>query len=135
MATLNENAFPIVTTGIKKGEWKLGLNSLTFEEVCVVIATTVFSNGLVNNFSEKPQISDGWVNGGFFVCEPNIFDFIENDQTIFEREPLEQLSKLNEFAAFEHEGFWQCMDTKRDKTNLDSLWNSGQADWAKNWDK
>ena len=75
----------------------------------------------VTSFSEKVDTADTWINGGFFVAEPKIFDFIENDKTIFEKEPLEQLAKKNELKAFKHSGFWQCMDHKIDKVKLDKL--------------
>ncbi len=93
----------------------------------------IIEDGLVRNFKEKPQISQGWVSGGFFVCEPEVFDFIENDQTIFERDPLEDICKINQLAAFKHNDFWQCMDTKRDKKILDDLWKQNKAYWSDNW--
>ncbi|GIU70062.1 MAG: hypothetical protein KatS3mg002_1298 [Candidatus Woesearchaeota archaeon] len=71
----------------------------------------------------------GWINGGFFVCEPNVLDYIENDDTIFERSPLENLAKDEELYTYHHHGFWKCMDTLRDKTQLNEMWNSGQAKW------
>jgi len=95
----------------------------------------IIENNMVKNFYEKPQISHGWINGGFFVCQPEIFNFLDNDQTIFEKEPMETLSEINELAAFEHHGFWHCMDTKRDKIILESLWNSNKASWTNNWKK
>lgn len=81
------------------------------------------------SFREKPQIGQGWVNGGYFVIEPGFFDLIEGDATILEREPLEQAAKMGELMAFRHEGFWQCMDTKRDRDALEKFWQSGQAPW------
>jgi len=83
----------------------------------------------VKSFQEKPQVTRGWINGGFFVCQPNIFDHIIDDATILEREPLENIAKQNELMAYRHEGFWQCMDTKRDKDLLEELWNQRQAPW------
>jgi glucose-1-phosphate cytidylyltransferase len=82
----------------------------------------------VTKFLEKPK-GDTWINGGFFVCEPQIFEYLENDETIFEREPLEKLSSENKLSAFKHNGFWKCMDTLRDKIQLNELWNSGNAKW------
>ena len=76
---------------------------------------------VVKSFVEKPQLNQGWINGGFFVLEPKIFDFIENDQTYLEREPLEKLTKKNQLSAYKHKSFWQCMDTKRDKDKLEQL--------------
>lgn len=83
----------------------------------------------VDSFQEKPQTRQGWVNGGYFVIEPGFFDLIAGDATILEREPLEQAAKMGELMAFRHEGFWQCMDTKRDRDALENLWQSGQAPW------
>ena len=83
----------------------------------------------VINFSEKPQINQGWINGGYFIIEPNFFDLIDNDNSILEREPLEKAAELGELMAFHHEGFWQCMDTKRDRASLEELWLSGKAPW------
>jgi glucose-1-phosphate cytidylyltransferase len=87
------------------------------------------ANDVVKSFQEKPQMHDGWVNGGFFVIEPAFLDLIKNDATLLEREPLEQAAKAGELMAYKHEGFWQCMDTKRDYELLESLWIKG-APWA-----
>jgi glucose-1-phosphate cytidylyltransferase len=86
----------------------------------------------VTAFAEKPQLGEGWINGAFFVLEPAVFDYIESDATLFEAEPLETLAKEGQLMAFKHEGFWQCMDTLRDKYLLNSLWDSGAAPW-KTW--
>tara|TARA_Y100000590_G_scaffold175838_2_gene200931 strand:- start:4053 stop:4745 length:693 start_codon:yes stop_codon:yes gene_type:complete len=75
----------------------------------------------VNYFKEKSKLDEGWINGGFFVMEPKFFKFIKNDNTYLEREPLEQMSKKKQLVAFKHKGFWQCMDTKRDKDKLDKI--------------
>lgn len=83
----------------------------------------------VREFSEKPQAGEGWINGGFFVFEPAIFDYLDDDETILEREPLERIASDGELMAYRHEGFWQPMDTIREKRLLESLWNSGQAPW------
>ncbi|MDG1737051.1 MAG: glucose-1-phosphate cytidylyltransferase [Paracoccaceae bacterium] len=85
--------------------------------------------GLVKAFKEKPQTEQGWINGGYFVVEPSFFDFIAGDDTILEREPLEKVAEAGELMAFQHEGFWQCMDTKRDRDHLEELWASGNASW------
>ena len=82
-------------------------------------------------FEEKPQVSKNWVNGGFFVFNSEIFDFIKGDKTMLEREPLEKLAKIGELVAFKHYGFWQCMDTIRDKILLNKLWKKGVAPWKK----
>jgi len=74
-------------------------------------------------------MSEGWINGGFFVIEPEFFDFIDGDNTILEREPLEKVAAIGELMAYRHDGFWQCMDTKRDRDNLEELWLSGNTPW------
>jgi len=81
------------------------------------------------DFSEKPQIGEGWINGAFFVLEPGIFDYIDNDDTQWEREPLEQLAKDGELMAYRHYGFWQCMDTPREKHILEQMWHDSAAPW------
>lgn len=83
----------------------------------------------VSNFQEKPQAGEGWINGGFFVFEPGVFDFIDGDATLLEREPLEQLARKGELMAYHHPGYWQCMDTLRDKMALEELWAGGHAPW------
>jgi glucose-1-phosphate cytidylyltransferase len=80
-------------------------------------------------FDEKPQAGEGWINGAFFVLEPAIFDYIAGDATQFEREPLNKLALDGELMAYRHSGFWQCMDTIRDKKLLDRIWESGNAPW------
>ncbi len=86
----------------------------------------------VREFSEKPQVGEGWINGGFFVFEPNVFEYLRGDQTILEREPLERLAANHQLKAFRHTGFWQAMDTLREKELLESLWAAGKAPW-KTW--
>ena len=86
------------------------------------------NKNLVKKFEEKPQLQKGWINGGFFVVEPEIFKYIKDDNTVFEKEPLEQLAKENKLAAYQHKGFWQCMDTKRDLDLLEKLWKEN-LDW------
>ena len=78
----------------------------------------------VNYFKEKSQLDEGWINGGFFVMEPKFLKFMKNDNTYLEREPLEQMTKKRQLMAFKHKGFWQCMDTKRDKDKLDKILKS-----------
>lgn len=87
----------------------------------------------VLSFMEKPKGDGSWINGGFFVCEPKVIDYIADDDTIFEREPLENLAKDGELYTYRHDGFWKCMDTLRDKNQLNELWNSNNAKW-KIWD-
>jgi len=89
-----------------------------------------FTGDQVAEFLEKPQTIEGWINGGFFVLEPGVFDFIEGDMTQWEREPLESLAKDGQLMAYRHEGFWHCMDTLRDKKLLQDLWDAGKAPWT-----
>jgi glucose-1-phosphate cytidylyltransferase len=83
----------------------------------------------VISFQEKPQNDNSWINGGFFVLEPKIFEYIEGDATVWEESPLKRLSREGQLSAYQHTGFWQMMDTLRDKNKLEELWNSGQAPW------
>lgn len=85
----------------------------------------------VKSFFEKPKGDGSWINGGFFVCEPQVFDYIENDSSIWEKEPLEELANSNQLATTKHFGFWKPMDTLRDKQELEMLWQSGNAPWKK----
>ena len=89
----------------------------------------MFDGDLVSDFVEKPQIGEGWINGGFFVLEPGVLDYIDGDDTIWERDPLERLAQEGQLAAFRHEGFWQPMDTLRDVRLLRTLWDSGDTPW------
>lgn len=84
----------------------------------------------VRQFKEKPQTQGGWINGGFFVFEPEVLGYIAADATVLEEEPLETLAREGQLVAYRHESFWQCMDTVRDRLLLESLWKSGQAPWA-----
>lgn len=83
----------------------------------------------VSHFEEKPDSETGWINGGFFVLSPEVLNLIENDQTIWEKEPLETLAKDGQLSSYMHKGFWQPMDTLRDKNHLEDLWKSGDAPW------
>lgn len=85
--------------------------------------------GYISHFQEKPRGDGAWINGGFFVCEPSVLDVIEGDSTVFEQEPLRKLASTAQCVAFKHDGFWECMDTLRDKKKLCELWNSQQAPW------
>jgi len=86
----------------------------------------------VTGFSEKPHSEMGWINGGFFVCEPSVFDYIDGDQTAWEREPLQRLAANGEIMAYRHTGFWKPMDTLSDRRELETLWASSRAPW-KRW--
>lgn len=92
-------------------------------------AVNIDKDNLVTSFIEKPKGDNAYINGGFFVLNSQIFSYLENDFTIFEQQPLQKLSSDNELMAFKHEGFWQCMDTQRDKTLLEDMWLKGSAPW------
>ncbi len=89
---------------------------------------------LVSEFVEKPQAGEGWINGGFFVLEPAVLEYLDGDGTVFEGEPLARLAREGQLGAYRHEGFWQCMDTLRDVRLLNALWDGGDAPW-KVWDE
>lgn len=89
-------------------------------------------NNLVSSFMEKPKEEAAWVSGGFFVCEPGVLDLIDKDSTVFEQQPLMDLTSRGELVARKHHGFWECMDTLRDKVHLNSLWDKNEAPW-KTW--
>jgi len=92
----------------------------------------VHDDGLVQAFEEKPHLGEGWINGGFMVLEPAVFDYIDGDDTVFERDVLERLATAGQLAAFAHAGFWQCMDNIRDRRLLEQLWQEGAPPW-KTW--
>ena len=87
------------------------------------------NNNKVIKFEEKPAGDGSWINGGFFVLEPEIFNYLKDDSTVWEKEPLEKMAKQNKVAAYKHDGFWQALDTLRDKNHLQSLWDSNKAPW------
>ena len=89
----------------------------------------IIEDDRVTKFEEKPQLHDGWLNGGFFVCENAVLDYISGDNEMFEREPLEKLCEHLEIVAYQHSGYWQCMDSKKDFDKLNELWNAGNAPW------
>jgi len=93
----------------------------------------VLQGDAVAQFTEKPQIGEGWINGGFMVFEPEVFDYIDDDSTVLERDVLERLAREGQLTAYRHDGFWQCMDTIRDVQLLQSLWEEGAAAW-KTWE-
>jgi glucose-1-phosphate cytidylyltransferase len=88
-----------------------------------------FRGNFVAQYSEKPQIGEGWINGGFMVLEPDVFNYLGNDDASLEIDALERLASEQKLAAFCHERFWQCIDTLRDKRYLESVWDSGKAPW------
>jgi glucose-1-phosphate cytidylyltransferase len=89
----------------------------------------IFDGNLVAQFTEKPQIGEGWINGGFLVCEPEILRYLDGDDSSFEIDALIPLAEERQLAAYRHNGFWQCMDTLRDKRQLEDLWQRGRAPW------
>lgn len=92
-------------------------------------ALNINENEEVTSFLEKPKGDGAWINGGFFVCEPEVFNYIDGDSTLWERDPMEQIAKENQMVAFKHQGFWKPMDTLRDKVELETEWNTGNAPW------
>jgi glucose-1-phosphate cytidylyltransferase len=88
-----------------------------------------FNGNLVAQFAEKPQVGEGWINGGFFVLEPGVMDYIAGDNILWEGEPMERLALEGQLAAYRHDSFWQCIDTLRDVRFLEELWSSGKAPW------
>ncbi|KAA0677133.1 glucose-1-phosphate cytidylyltransferase [Azospirillum brasilense] len=105
------------------------LATMTVVRPSARFGSTVIEDGLVREFKEKPQTEQGLINGGFFVLSPRVLDLVENDQTIWEHEPLQKLAEARQLAAWQHNGFWQPMDTLREKHILDEMWVSGKAPW------
>jgi len=95
-------------------------------------AIEISDDNLVSSFREKPSGDGAWINAGFFVCQPEVLNFIDGDNTVFEKEPLEKLAAERQLVTFRHEGFWKCMDTQRDKMQLNDSWDAGVAKW-KTW--
>ena len=92
-------------------------------------ALEIMGENVVTSFREKPKGDGAWINGGFFVCQPEVVNYIKDDNTVFEKEPLEKLAVEKQLVTYKHNGFWKCMDTLRDKTQLNEMWNSGHAKW------
>jgi glucose-1-phosphate cytidylyltransferase len=90
---------------------------------------SIDENSSVQSFFEKPKGDGAWINGGYFVCEPSIFDYIEGDATIWEKEPMERIATDGQMKAFKHNGFWRPMDTLKDKMDLHEMWVAGKAPW------
>lgn len=88
-----------------------------------------FDGDKITEFYEKPQDAEGWINGGYFVLNSEIFNYIEGDETIFERDPIERLAHEGSLVGYKHYGFWSCMDTLKEKNILEDMWSSGQAPW------
>jgi glucose-1-phosphate cytidylyltransferase len=94
-------------------------------------ALAIEKDNIVSSFKEKPKGDNSWINGGFFVCQPEVLELIKDDDTVFEQEPLNDISKKGELVAFKHNSFWQCMDSLRDKNTLVKMWENNQAPWKK----
>jgi glucose-1-phosphate cytidylyltransferase len=92
-------------------------------------AIEITDSNVVTSFREKPKGDGAWINGGYFVCQPQVMDYIAADGTIFEKEPLETLAAQGQLVTFKHDGFWKCMDTLRDKMQLNDMWDAGNAKW------
>lgn len=106
-----------------------GLVTLTAVRPVARFGELSLEGELVSQFEEKPQLANGWINGGFWVCEPEFLRHISNDNVMLEKEPLQSVAASAHLAAFRHEGFWQCMDTKRDWETLQTMWDSGSPPW------
>ncbi len=100
----------------------------------LVLDTLEMVGNQIVEFSEKPQTKEGWINGAFFVLEPEVFNYIDGDNTHWEKEPLERLARDGQLMAYRHSEFWQCMDTIREKRYLEGLWEAGNAPW-KIWEE
>ena len=96
-------------------------------------ALTIEDDKSVSSFKEKPRGDGAWINGGYFVCKPEVLNYIDGDMTIFEQKPLSNLAKDQELMSFKHDGFWGCMDTLRDRVALCELWDNDKAPWKKQW--
>lgn len=107
------------------------LATMTVVRPSARFGSTVIENGLVREFKEKPQTEQGLINGGFFVLSPRVLDLVHDDRTVWEQEPLQKLAESGELAAWQHDGFWQPMDTLREKQLLEELWKSGKAPWTR----
>jgi len=130
MLTYGDGVSDVDITGLLEFHRAHGrLGTVTAVRPPVRFGELVVEESRVASFQEKPQTGEGWINGGFFVFEPQVFDFIADDSTMLEREPLERLTQQGQLMAYHHEGYWQCMDTLRDKHQLEELWASGKAPW------
>lgn len=121
----NANIYDLISFHQQQGTWA----TLTAVQPPGRFGALDLSQNRIVSFQEKPQGDGSWINGGFFVLEPEVFKFLEGDETVWEREPLEQLAKAGQLTAFKHKGFWQPMDTLRDKIKLEELWSSTRAPW------
>ena len=130
MLTYGDGVADIDISALMKFHKKHGkLATVTAVRPSARFGTMQFDDDLVTHFHEKPQTGEGWINGGFFVFEPEIFDYLHGDITVLEGEPLENLAKSKQLMAFHHTGFWQCMDTIRDRNSLNQEWAKDNAPW------
>lgn len=130
MATYGDGVSNIDLTALLRFHRSHGrLATLTAVRPPARFGSLVFQGDLVSEFTEKPQIGEGWINGGFLVFEPGVFDYLENDRSSLEANAMEALAADGQLAAYRHEGFWQCMDTLRDRFYLEGLWEEGTAPW------
>ena len=118
-----------ITETIKLHQQQGAMATLTATQPPGRFGALGLSGHKVNGFQEKPQGDGGWINGGFFVLSPRVIDYIESDNTVWEKEPMERLAQEDQLSAYFHNGFWQPMDTLRDKMHLEELWQSGKAPW------
>ena len=118
-----------ITATIEHHKNKKTLATLTATYPPGRFGALAIDNHKVTSFQEKPKGDGGMINGGFFVLSPKVIDYIEDDQTVWEQTPLMKLAEEGELSSYEHDGFWQPMDTLRDKINLEALWQSGKAPW------
>lgn len=131
MLTYGDGVSDVDVTALVAFHRKHGkLATVTAVRPAARFGTMAFDGDRVASFKEKPQASEGWINGGFFVFEPGVFDYLQGDSTVLEQGPLENLAKNGQLMAYKHHGFWQPMDTVRDRDVLNELWRSGKAPWA-----
>lgn len=131
MLTYGDGVSDINLTELLKFHQSHGkIATLTAVRPPVRFGELIIEGNKIEQFAEKPQAAKGWINGGFFIFKKEIFDFIDGDETMLEREPLERLAELGELMAFKHYGFWQCMDTIREKQILEKLWVNEIAPWS-----
>lgn len=130
LATYGDGVTDLNINDVVKAHQRMGrLATMTAVRPPARFGSMVFEGDLVTRFEEKPQAGEGWINGGFFVLEPGIVEYIAGDAMLWEREPLESLAAEGQLTAYRHEGFWQCMDTLRDVRLLETLWQDGKAPW------
>ena len=131
MATYGDGVADLDIKGLMAFHQKHGkLGTVTAVHPASRFGELSIENGLVTVFQEKPQVHEGWINGGFFVFQPEVLDLIAGDADSLEQELLVKLAEMKELAVYQHQGFWQCMDTYREMELLNGLWSSGKAPWA-----